>query len=192
MTYVSPRRWLPDGLPDAPDDGGSALLARWLHAYGPAAPEHFARWLGVPTHWAATLFAAFDLEPVNVDGLDLWQPPDEPVPDGTVRGVRLLPYFDAYVVASAPRGLLFPGEARTRALTRGQAGNRPVVLVDGVVAGIWHARTTRAVTHLTVELWSAVPARTAREVTTEAERVAAASGTRAEVTLGPVTVGPHA
>ena len=48
------------------------------------------------------------------------------------RGIRLLPYFDAYVVAGQPRKRLYPGAAAARALTpAGQAGNYPVLLVDG-------------------------------------------------------------
>ena len=39
------------------------------------------------------------------------------------RGIRLLPYFDAYVVAGQPRERLYPDAAATRALTpAGQAG----------------------------------------------------------------------
>ena len=34
------------------------------------------------------------------------------------RGIRLLPYLDAYVVAGQPRDRLYPGAAVTRALTR--------------------------------------------------------------------------
>ncbi|MEK8144714.1 crosslink repair DNA glycosylase YcaQ family protein [Streptomyces sp. M10(2022)] len=49
--------------------------------------------------------------------------------------VRLLPYFDAFTIASQPRERLFPGAAFERALAGGQAGNFPVLLVDGVVAG---------------------------------------------------------
>ena len=67
-------------------------------------------------------------------------------------GVRLLPYFDAYVVAGQPRARLFPGPAATRALTpSGQAGNYPVLLVDGVVGGVWHQRRSGRRVVITVE-----------------------------------------
>jgi hypothetical protein len=52
----------------------------------------------------------------------------------------LLPYFDAYVIGCHPRATLFPACRGKRALTGGQAGNVPVLLVDGVVAGVWHQR----------------------------------------------------
>jgi hypothetical protein len=45
-------------------------------------------------------------------------------------------YFDTFVVGGQPRERLYPGPAATRALTpAGQAGNYPVLLVDGVVGG---------------------------------------------------------
>lgn len=51
-------------------------------------------------------------------------------------GVRLLPYFDAFVVTGQPRERLHPGAAATLGLSpAGQAGNYPVLLVDGVVGG---------------------------------------------------------
>jgi hypothetical protein len=41
-----------------PDDGEVALrtiLTRYLRAYGPARPQHFARWLGTPPQRAVEL-----------------------------------------------------------------------------------------------------------------------------------------
>ena len=48
VTYTNPHRWLPGFVPE---DGATALrtLVRdYLHAYGPATPQHFAKWLNVP------------------------------------------------------------------------------------------------------------------------------------------------
>ncbi len=57
---------------------------------------------------------------------------DTATPPRPHRGLWLLPYFDAYVVAGQPRDRLYPGPAAARALTpSGQAGNYPVLLVDG-------------------------------------------------------------
>uniref|UniRef100_UPI00403FFA72 DNA glycosylase AlkZ-like family protein n=1 Tax=Streptomyces sp. DG1A-41 TaxID=3125779 RepID=UPI00403FFA72 len=76
---------------------------------------------------------------------------DTEFPDGPVRGVRLLPYFDAYIIAAQPRERLFPRAAFERALAGGQAGNYPVLLVDGVVAGVWHQRRQGRRTTVTVQ-----------------------------------------
>jgi Winged helix DNA-binding domain len=107
VTYTNPHRWVPGFRPD---DGGAALrtlVRRYLYAYGPATPGHFARWIGVPPRYAADLFdeVAGELEPVSLDGEPAWTlAGDTGTPDRPHRGIRLLPYFDAYVVAGQPRG----------------------------------------------------------------------------------------
>ena len=53
VTYSHPRRWLPGFVPADGDAALRALVTRYLHAYGPATPRHFASWLGVPPRYAA-------------------------------------------------------------------------------------------------------------------------------------------
>jgi hypothetical protein len=113
-------------------------------------------------------------------------------PAGSPRGVRLLPYVDAYAVGSHPRDRLFPGRAAERALAGSQAGNFPVLLVDGTVAGVWHQRTSGRRVDLTVEPLGTLSAARLRELTAQADRVAEILGGTATLTIGPVTVGAHA
>lgn len=185
VTYTNPQVTpSPDGL--------SWLLRCYLGSYGPATPAHFARWHSAPPAWAGALFeaeaAAGRIEPVTVESWEGWLPAgDTEVPLAEPRGVRLLPYFDAYTVGMHPRDLLFPGEAAERALNRGQAGNYPVVLLDGEVAGVWHQKKSGRFLDLTVELLRPVPSLDA-----EADRLAAFQGLTPRLTIGPVSVGPHA
>jgi hypothetical protein len=196
ITYTNPRRWLP-GL--RPDDGTSALhtlVLRYLYAYGPATAQQFARWLNIPPRRAAVLFDALggELEPVELDGTAAWVVAgDTEAPRERHRGVRLLPYFDAFVVACQPRGRLFPGAAATRALTpSGQAGNFPVLLVDGVVGGVWHQRRSGQRLDITVEPLGTLSAMHRRQLDDEIELVAAVMEATPRLTVGRVTVGPHA
>lgn len=106
--------------------------------------------------------------------------------------MRLLPYFDAYVIASHPRARLFPGRAYERALAGGQAGNFPVLLVDGVVAGVWHQRRSGRRLTVTVEPLDALSARQERELAGQVERVGEVLEGVAELVVGRVTVGAHA
>ncbi|MFF2224359.1 winged helix DNA-binding domain-containing protein [Streptomyces globisporus] len=175
-----------------------ALIGRYLYAYGPATPAHFARWLAAPKRWAAEQFAAQAasgaIEEVTFgeDGPAWVVAGDTDVPDAPVRGVRLLPYFDAFAIASAPRERLFPGAAWERALGGGQAGNFPVLLVDGVVAGVWHQRRSGRRIAVTVEPLKPLSGARLRDLEEQVERVAAIMEGTAELTVGPVTVGPHA
>jgi hypothetical protein len=75
-----------------------------------------------PAPAAVELFdgLAGDLEQVEVDGAPEWTlAGDTATPPEPYRGIRLLPYFDAFVVAGQPRERLFPGAATARGLSPG-------------------------------------------------------------------------
>jgi hypothetical protein len=117
---------------------------------------------------------------------------DTATPAEPHRGVRLLPYFDAFVVAGQPREWLFPGAAAARALAGGQAGNFPVLLVDGVVGGVWHQRRSGRRVEVTVEPIASLTAKQRRELDDEAGLVGAVMEGRSTLVVGRVTVGAHA
>jgi hypothetical protein len=172
-TYTSPARWLPRFTPV---DGPAELIRRYLWTYGPSTPEWFARWLGAPVTWAAPLFP------------DRPEDPDiHPAPS-----VRLLPYFDAYLIGCQPRSELYAGAAAERALNRGQAGNIACLLIDGRVAGVWHQRRSGRTIHVTVEPLGRLSARHRKDLQAEAVRLGQILEGNAELTIGAVTSGAHA
>jgi hypothetical protein len=196
-TYTRPPHF--DPLPSA-DEGLATLVHHYLRAYGPASPRHFAKWAAAPGAWSDRLFASLassgEIEEVDFEGEPAWVAagdtdfPGDPA--RVLRGVRLLPYFDAYGIAAQPRERLFPGAAYERALARGQAGNYPLLLVDGVVAGVWHQRRQGRRTTVTVEPLGRLGARRERELGERVERVGEVLQARAELAIGKVMVGPHA
>ena len=196
VTYTSPHRWLPGFVPEDGSDAVRAFVRRYLHAFGPATPEHFARWLGATPRGARAVFATMgdELELVDVDGDRAWVAAgDTIVPSSPPRGVRLLPYFDAYVVAGQPRARLFPGAAATRALTpSGQAGNYPVVLIDGIAGGVWHHRRTGRRVEITVEPLGELTPTQRHELEAEVALVARVLEADPVLKIGTVTVGAHA
>jgi hypothetical protein len=196
VTYTNPHRWRPGFCPADGDEALRTLVTRYLFAYGPATPQHFARWLGIPPRYAAGLFGALadQLERVELDGEPAWTVAgDTGTPLRPHRGIRLLPYFDAYVVAAQPRARLYPGAAGGRALTpSGQAGNYPVLLIDGVVGGVWHQRRSGRRLAITVEPLRELTAPRRRQLDDEAALVGAVMEATPTLTIGPVTVGPHA
>ncbi|WP_245703378.1 winged helix DNA-binding domain-containing protein [Streptomyces lushanensis] len=197
VTYTNPLRYLSDV---SPLDGPTAqrrLVQRYLHAYGPATPQNFAQWLNAPRGWAGSLFRSLagDIEEVDFEGTTAWVNSGDTaaVSAEPPRGVRLLPYFDAYVVAAQPRGLLYPGLAAGRALTpSGQAGNYPVLLVDGTVKGVWHQRRSGRKIHVTVEPLEPLSTAHLAELDEQVERVGAVLEGKPTLTVGTVTVGAHA
>lgn len=196
VTYTNPHRWLPGFRPDDGDAALRTLVTRYLYAYGPATPQHFAKWLNVPPRRAVELFEdlAGGLESVELDGEPGWTvaAEDTDVPGSPVRGLRLLPYFDAYVIAGQPRDRLYPGAAATRALAGGQAGNYPVLLIDGVVGGVWHQQRSGRKVAITVEPLRELTAKQRRQLDDEVDLVGAVMEAEATLTVGTVAVGPHA
>lgn len=196
VTYTHPRRWLPGFQPAEGQTALAAVVRRYLHAYGPATPQHFAQWLGAPRRWATELFDALsgDLQPVEVEGAPAWLAAGDTTALSTApHGVRLLPYFDAYVVGCQPRALLFPDRAAERALTpSGQAGNFPVLLIDGTVAGVWSQRRAGRTLAITVEPFDRLTATQRRALDDQAERIGAFLDATPLVTIGAVTTGGHA
>jgi hypothetical protein len=195
VTYTSPRRWLPGFEPAGERTALAELLRRYLHAYGPATPQQFAHWLAVPPRWAAELFDSLSnqLEQVELNGALAWvSVGDAAMPSKAPQGVRLLPYFDAYVVGSHPREMLFPGRAATRALAGSQAGNFPVLLIEGTVAGVWHQRRSGQKIDITVEPLIELTAAQSSELAAQVERTGEILEGKPRLAIGAVSAGPHA
>ncbi|QIG41595.1 winged helix DNA-binding domain-containing protein [Nocardioides anomalus] len=193
VTYASPSRWVGELAPVPADEAELRLLRAYLTAYGPATPDHLARWLATTPAWTRALFARAELDEVALEGEPAWvwrgdDGFDAPEPPG----VLLLPYFDAFQVGSRPRGLLFPGRAAERALAGSQAGNFPVLLLDGVVGGVWHQKRSGRRVTITVEPLGRLSAAQRRALDDEVKRVGTVVEARPELVVGPVTVGAHA
>jgi hypothetical protein len=198
VTYANPRRWLPEFRPAPQDEAIATVITRYLYAYGPATAQQFAQWFGAPPGWASDQFERHSqkLTKIKLDGTSAWVAnSDTKAPDDEdVKGsVLLLPYFDAYVVGSHPRNRLFPGKAATRALApSGQAGNYPVLLVDGVVAGVWHQRRSGRQIEVTVEPLIRLTAGQRRALEAQVDRIGQILEGNARLTTGTVSVGGHA
>jgi hypothetical protein len=100
VTCTNPHRWLPGFRPDDGDAALRTLVTRYLYAYGPATPQHFARWLSIPPRRPVELFdvLAGELEHVVVDVEPGWvMTGDTATPQQPHRGICLLPYVDTFV-----------------------------------------------------------------------------------------------
>jgi len=195
VTYTNPRHWLPGFQPADSRTALADVVKRYLVGYGPATPQHFARWFAAPQGWVAKLFDSLsaELQPVEIDGTLAWVSSGDIVsPSKPPEGVRLLPYFDAYVVGCHPRERVFPGRAAERALAGGQAGNFPVLLIDGVVAGVWHQRRSGRKLDITVEPFGRLTSAQRRELDDQVARVGEILEGSPRLAIGTVTVGAHA
>jgi hypothetical protein len=198
VTYTNPRRWLPDFPPVSEDEAIANVITHYLYAYGPATPQQFAQWIGAPRAWGIAQFercrqhlteVIFEGIPASVIKGDASMPRAKEA----MGSLLLLPYFDAYVVGSHPRDLLFPGKATPRARApSGQAGNYPVLIIDGVVAGVWHQRRSGRWIDVTVEPLTRLAARQRRDLETQAVRIGEILEGEGRLTIGTVSAGAHA
>jgi len=154
-----------------PHDARLELARRYLHIYGPAAPESFGRWSGIGPRPGIAAFGALgtSLTPVQTPVGDAWiLGRDEAAfraAPGPVAPARLLPSGDAYLLFhGADRDLVVPDTGRRQELwtPRVWPGG---LLVGGEVAGTWR----RADTVLTVQPWRALSDGEREAVVEEAE-----------------------
>lgn len=154
-----------------PLDARLELARRYLHIYGPATPEAFARWAGLGLLPSIAAFEALDrwLTPVETPVGGAWiLTQDEttfraaPAP---VAPARLLPSGDAYLLLhGADRDLVVPdaGHRRTLWTPRVWPGG---VLVKGEVVGTWR----RADAAVTVRPWRELQAAERDAIAAEVE-----------------------
>jgi hypothetical protein len=212
ITFVQPERWLGSFDPGRGRDGHDALtevLRRFLRAYGPATVREFARWFNMEPNAAADAVRSLGDEVAEVDveghrSLQLADESNDAPPAAFRTPLRLLAPFDVFVIGSFPRDRLIPaglldrlGRDRIgapwarRVLAGGTVANIPVLLRDGVVAGVWERRRSGGKVLVRVEPFDEPPAVHRRVLEAEAERIGRVLEADVAFELGPVDVRPH-
>ncbi|HEX4627543.1 MAG TPA: winged helix DNA-binding domain-containing protein [Gemmatimonadales bacterium] len=182
VQFTHPDTWLATAAPPRDPDAALAVARRFLAAYGPATYHDLARWWGgggvaSARPWIASLGDEACL--VEVDGEPAWMlaaHAHEARELPATRSARLLPAFDQYVVAASRHAAhLLPGDFRRR-VYRPQGWISPVLLVNGVMAGIWRHDIKGSRVAVVIEPFVKVAGWTRRAVGEEAERLAAFLG----------------
>jgi hypothetical protein len=131
------------------------LARRYVHVFGPATPEAFARWAGIRPAGGIAAFEALgaSLMPVRTPIGEAWiLNQDEPLfraPPGPAAPARLLPSGDTwFLLHAADRELLVPEEGQRRALWTSRVWPG-ALLVEGETVGTWR----RAEHVLTLQPW---------------------------------------
>ncbi|MEA2412135.1 MAG: hypothetical protein QOC77_2696 [Thermoleophilaceae bacterium] len=141
-TYALRDDWLGPDLPQLPRERAlSELARRYVRAFGPAAPQDFASWSGLPLRDAQAGWQAIARELIEVE--HGWVPAgwvDETPPYPPV--MRLLPAFDTYLLGYRMRDTMVPRE-HARRVWPGGGIVRPTVVANGRCAGTWRRAGTR-------------------------------------------------
>ena len=151
----------------------TALLRRYLAAWGPATPADFSGWSGLKG--VAPLFEALgdDLVTFRDDRKKvLYDLKDAPRPGGHIPAPpRFVPDFDAVTQGHQDRARILPAEHAPRVASK-NLQVPPMLLVDGFVAGTWKLEVRPKTATVTVTPFESFSARDREAV--EAEAIALA------------------
>ncbi|WP_374655588.1 winged helix DNA-binding domain-containing protein [Phenylobacterium sp.] len=170
--FTLAKTWL--GRDERAEPQPAALARRYLAAHGPSLPADFAGWSGLKGAAAVLEGLGDELATFRDErGRKLYDLKDGLRPAGeTPAPVRLLADFDGAILGRADRtGIVRPEHAPLLASKNGLIP--AMVLVDGVVAGVWRIEAKKKTVAVDVRLFGKVAARERKAI--EAEAVSAAA-----------------
>lgn len=175
-TFVNPRHWLDAADTPEPLQAAQQLLRLYLRAYGPSTPADFARWMwgGAGIIQAKQLFQHLDaeLQPVNIEGWHGFalQETIEPMLKSKIpHTVRLLPMFDDYTFALTRAAEHLLPKKYSAQVFRPQGWISAVVLVNGIIHGVWDAKTKSQTTTLKIRPFLPLTPSTRKGIQAEAK-----------------------
>lgn len=133
---------LEERVPPAPaltrEEALARLAGHYFASRGPATPEDFAWWSGLPIGDArqGLEMAHGDLLSEVVEGRTYWFSRASSSPEAGRGGVFALPAFDEYIIAYTDRSAALATEAAARVVSSNGVF-RPTIVADGQVIGIW-------------------------------------------------------
>lgn len=179
-TFVLIDHWVPDA-PAGPsgDDALAELARRYFTAFSPATAADFTTWSGIGAGRAIELIRA-ELTACDVDGTPGFRRGEvEPM-----RGVRLLPAFDNYLLGYRDRAAMLRPERHPLVYRGGMIS--PTLVVDGRLRGTWALDRTTSTALLTLTAFDALSRGERRSVEREVADVARFLGRDVDLQL----VGP--
>lgn len=180
LLFIRSDQWLGKALPhNDPQKERLEALRRYLGCYGPSTSADFAGWAGISPANARQVWQALEDELVEVEiektkgwllrqDLKLFEAPPTPA------GVRFLPPYDAYLLAS-DRATLIPDKTLHPQFWKA-LGNPGAVLVDGEIAGSWRPQKKGKRLLLDLALIRPITARNRAGLESEAELLAPLKG----------------
>jgi len=206
IRFVRASRWLTSWANVDKDAALGVLVERYLDAYGPSTLKELLRWWGVAegSVMKPVIAALGDaLTEVDVGGVRAFVRTADLHAIESTRptsgDVQLLGGFDPLTVGAGMREQLIP-PAHLKRVSRTAGWISPVILVDGVVAGVWDsARIGKDGLAITAEPFETPNATLRSAIGKAAERVASVQGLAASVDYGrvfaakgpPLTVDPE-
>jgi Winged helix DNA-binding domain len=166
----TPTVWTAAAAEIDPADARRELTRRYLHIFGPATADGFARWAGISRRSAANAFASLEASLLRVQSPlgDEWLlADDEPAMragETAAAPARVLPSGDTYfLLDGVERELLVPRADQRRRLWTSRVWPG-ALLVNGEIHGTWR----RAQHTVRIEAWGRLSRRTRDAIEAEA------------------------
>jgi len=180
-TFVRADQWIGNGWTQVdPSQALKEICRRYFAAYGPTRYQGFGHWFGLKPADARQIVESLgeELEEVNFEGRPAWILAGEEVlpREQDISSLHLLPQYDCYILGCGERERIVPDFSRRRVSVHGRgrfegATGLPVLLVDGVVAGIWDRKAHGKRIDLRVEPFIDITADQRSQLEAEAQRV---------------------
>lgn len=172
--FADASEWIgPDPHPaeGAKGEATGELVRSYLRAFGPATIAEIADWAGLAIGPVKGALGSLELRRFRAeDGAELVDLPRLPIPDPeTAAPPRLLPVWDATLLAHGRRGQILPERHRSKVFSTKTPQSAPTFLVDGQVAGIWRYEKGR----VKLEPFGRLESSSRRALNEEVERLAA-------------------
>jgi len=159
VTFSRLDRWLGHFARLPVEEAQMELIRRYLRGYGPATPQDFAAWSGLPMQELTPAWQRVndELASVSIEGRKAWLLRNDlegvqAQPKEGEQQVHLLPSFDVFLLSHRDKSP-FVDAAYYKRVYRKAGWLSPVVLVDGRIAGVWSHQRRGHKLQLTIEFF---------------------------------------
>jgi len=179
IVFIRTDHWLPKLKRErmSATEAQCTLLRKYLRAYGPATLNDFSHWAGIPMQEVRPLRALLEPDLAEIPGdkknFLLLREDVEVLYNSPVAkdSIHLLPLFDSYLLAHQEKDHLLSAKHYKR-VYRNQGWISPVVLINGVIAGVWSHKLQGNRLLLTIEPFGKLSKKERAGIEREAESLA--------------------
>ncbi len=182
--FVNAESWLREWRPMERKQAEAELLLRYLRAFGPSTPQDYAWWTGTRVSDAEEIWRreVSCLAQVDVAGWKSWILKEDmrelEQPGSTSDSIRLLPYFDSFLLGHKKKDHLVDMAHKGRVYLN-QGWISPVLLIGGRVHGTWRYRRKGKCMSIEVETFRRMKQEYKRAIRKEAMATGGFAGSQA-------------
>ncbi len=154
QAFALAEKWLPESKSLGEDQAISKLALKYISGHGPATVRDFSWWSGLKLsqcRWGLENNSD-SIEKVTV-GTDEYYMMREGGKGRTTHKAHFLPAFDEYLVGYSDRQLVLNGFPKESVVMK-NGTFKPVIILDGKVAGIWKSRESRDKLHIQANMFT--------------------------------------